>query len=207
MTAVRGGSVGIVWCRWRPERRWVRRRAANGVGSVVLVDNVGGWIARVPFSDPATRRAEPAVGVAGGDGDRAAAGDAGAGCDGRPGVQGTAQCVAALLVGPSDTTARDGNHDPGVQKTVQDGRGEHWVAEAFSPPGDAGVGGDDRRGLQVAPRDHFGQRSVGVGVGMGSGVGEFVDDQQAGRRRTACRWPTGPPERPCGIVRRARRRW
>src|SRR4029079_4191774 len=73
----------------------------NGVGSVVgAVDNVVGSIARVPFSRAATRRAEPAGGVAGGDGDRAAAGHAGAGCHGRSwGWECAAQCVAALLVG------------------------------------------------------------------------------------------------------------
>lgn len=56
----------------------------------------------------------------------------------------------------------DADHGGAVQQPVQHGRGDGGVAEGSSPVGDADVGGQDRRGLQVALVDDLEQRGGAV---------------------------------------------
>jgi hypothetical protein len=44
----------------------------------------------------------------------------------------------------------DGHDDSLVEKAIEDRGGEHRVTEASAPAGDAGVGGDDGGGFEVA---------------------------------------------------------
>jgi site-specific DNA recombinase len=71
-----------------------------------------------------------------------------------------------------------GHHDAVVQQPVQDGRGEHVVAEDAAPFAEGLVGGEQDRAALVAAGDQL-EDHVGVGAGQRQ-ISHLVEDQDGG---------------------------
>ena len=65
-----------------------------------------------------------------------------------------------------------------VQDPVQDGRGDHGIAEDLVPLREAPVRGQDQRALFVPPRDELEEQMRAVPVDRD--VADLVDDQELG---------------------------
>ena len=65
-----------------------------------------------------------------------------------------------------------------VKDPIQDGRGDHGVAEDLVPLAEAAVGGQDQRPLLVAARDEL-EEQMGA-VTVDGDVADLVDDQELG---------------------------
>src|SRR3546814_21073216 len=81
----------------------------------------------------------------------------------------------ALLAEPIAVTA-DCDHGAVVQQAIQDGGGDHRVAEHRAPLGDRAVRGEQDRAALVTPADQLEEQ--GGGVRLERTVAELVDDQQ-----------------------------
>src|SRR3546814_8558401 len=90
----------------------------------------------------------------------------------------------ALLAEPIAVTA-DCDHGAVVQQAIQDGGGDHRVAEHRAPLGDRAVRGEQDRAALVTPADQL-EEQVG-GVRIERQVAELVDDQQLRPERKGTR--------------------
>ena len=68
------------------------------------------------------------------------------------------------------------NDDSVVQKSVQQGRRDDWIAENFPPFAEAAIGGQDHRAPLVAGVDQLEEQIAGAGPD--GEIADLIDDQQ-----------------------------